>query len=75
MIVVLIVAAIAIGGLTTILLWPYGALVALIGAPVVVSAVVLLGAVLMTFWLPRPAKENGSFASALLQVLSKLNIR
>ncbi|MGL4289330.1 MAG: hypothetical protein ACRCVA_23460 [Phreatobacter sp.] len=75
MIVVLIVAAIAIGGLTTALLWPYGAVVALIGAPIVVSAVVLLGAVLITFWLPRPAKENGSFANALLEKLSKFTLR
>ncbi|MFT3952980.1 MAG: hypothetical protein QM722_00620 [Piscinibacter sp.] len=75
MIVVLMLASIAIGLTTAVMLWPHGILWALIAGPVVTSLLVLCGAVLIAY---RDSGEDAApkpFAQAFQAVLSKIGRR
>jgi len=75
MIIVLAVVALAAGLLATVVLWPYGAILAVLAAPLAASAVVLITALaLAAFSAPRSDKDARP-ANFLLEALSRLMTR
>ncbi|SFJ61722.1 hypothetical protein SAMN05216304_110110 [Bosea sp. OK403] len=80
MIIVLAVVALAAGLLATVVIWPYGPILAVLAAPLAASAVVLITALaLAAFSAPRSsASKSGKDArpaSVLLEALSRLMTR
>ncbi len=74
MIIVLAVVALVAGLLATVVLWPYGAILAVLAAPLAASAVVLITALALAACAPRPDKDARP-ANFLLEALSRLMTR
>jgi ABC-type Co2+ transport system permease subunit len=75
MIFVLIGIAIAIGTGAAVLLWPYGIVAVLIGAPVAASVAVLLGAAVVALRKPKDGHDPAGVAAVLGQLLGRRNQR
>jgi hypothetical protein len=72
MIVVLILASIAIGLVTSVMLWPHGIVWALVVGPVVTSLLVLCGAVLIAYRQTDEEAAANPLSQAVHTVLSKI---
>lgn len=72
MTIVLALAALACGGLTLFLLWPYGLVVALLATPFVTSAVVLIAALVIAATRSRAEVDSGRGVNVIIDALNKL---
>jgi hypothetical protein len=72
MTIVLFITALASGGLTIWMLWPHGAVTALLAAPFVASAVVALAVFAIAAVHARARAQEASGANGVIQALSRL---
>lgn len=72
MTIVLALVALACGGITLFLLWPYGLVVALLAASFAASAAVAISALVIAATQSKAEIESGRGANVIINVLSKL---
>lgn len=72
MLIILTIVALAAGVVAAVLLWPYGAFVAIVAAPVAASAAVLLTALGFLACAPKEERARGRNSNMLLHALSRL---